>query len=119
MFDVIVQGTPRRRSVESIRNLLIDTPGGGHVRIGEIADVRTAQAPIAIKRDAVSRYLDVEAGVSGRSLDSVAAELEERLQGSVFPLEYHAEVLTETTGAEINSSMMLGTALASRSLPCC
>ena len=113
VFDVIVQGTPEtRRSVESIRNLLIDTPGGGHVRIGEIADVRTAQAPIAIKRDAVSRYLDVEAGVSGRSLDSVAAELEERLQGSVFPLEYHAEVLTETTGAEINSSMMLGTALA-------
>ena len=82
MFDVIVQGTPEtRRSVESIRNLLIDTPGGGHVRIGEIADVRTAQAPIAIKRDAVSRYLDVEAGVGGRSLDSVAAELEERLQG--------------------------------------
>jgi Cu/Ag efflux pump CusA len=30
----------------------------------------------------------------------------------VFPLEYHAEVLTETTGAEINSSMMLGAALA-------
>jgi Cu/Ag efflux pump CusA len=113
VFEVIVQGTPEtRRSVESIRNLLIDRPGGGHVRLGEIADVGTAQAPIAIKRDAVSRYLDVEAGVSGRSLDSVAAELEERLQGSVFPLEYHAEVLTETTGAEINSSMMLGAALA-------
>jgi CzcA family heavy metal efflux pump len=113
VFEVIVQGTPEtRRSVESIRNLLIDTPGGGHVRIGEIADVRITEAPIAIKRDAVSRYLDVEAGVSGRSLDSVAAELEERLQGSVFPLEYHAEVLTETTGAEINSSMMLGATLA-------
>jgi Cu/Ag efflux pump CusA len=113
VFEVIVRGTPEtRRSVETIRDLLIDRPGGGHVRLGEVADVRTAETPIAIKRDAVSRYLDVDAGVNGRSLDSVAAELEERLQGSVFPLEYHAEVLTETTGAEINSSMMLGAALA-------
>ena len=113
VFEVIVQGTPETRSsLESIQDLLIDTPGGGHVRLGEIADVRTAVAPIAIKRDAVSRYLDVEADVSGRSLGAVAADLEERLQGSVFPLEYHAEVLTETTGAEINSSLMLGAALA-------
>jgi CzcA family heavy metal efflux pump len=113
VFEVVVQGTPETRaSVGSIRDLLIDTPGGGHVRLGEVADVRTAEAPIAIKRDAVSRYLDVEAGVSGRSLDAVADELEERLQGSVFPLEYHAEVLTETTGAEINSSLMLGAAIA-------
>jgi CzcA family heavy metal efflux pump len=113
VFEVIVQGTPEtRRSVESVRDLLIDTPAGGRVRLGEVADVRTAEAPIAIKRDAVSRYLDVEAGVSGRSLDAVASELEERLQGSAFPLEYHAEVLTETTGAEINSSMMLGAAIA-------
>ena len=113
VFEVVVRGTPdTRRSVDSIRNLLIDRPGGGHVRLGEIAEVRIAEAPIAIKRDAVSRYLDVEADVSGRDLDAVADELEERLQGSVFPLEYHAEVLTETTGAEINSSMMLGAALA-------
>jgi Cu/Ag efflux pump CusA len=113
VFEVIVQGTPEtRRSVESIRNLLVDRPDGGHVRLGQVADVRIVDKPIAITRDAVSRYLDVEAGVSGRSLESVAAELEERLQGSVFPLEYHAEVLTETTSAEINTSMMLGAALA-------
>jgi CzcA family heavy metal efflux pump len=113
VFEVIVQGTPETRSsVESVRDLLIDRPGGGHVRLSEVADVRTAQAPIAIKRDAVSRYLDVEAGVSGRSLDSVAADLEERLQGSVFPLEYHAEVLSDTTGAEIGGATMLGAALA-------
>jgi CzcA family heavy metal efflux pump len=113
VFEVIVRGTPETRSsVESIRDLLIDTPGGGHVRLGAIAEVRTAEAPIVIKRDAVSRYLDVEADVSGRSLDAVASEVKERLRGSVFPLEYHAEVLTETTGAEINTSLMLGAALA-------
>ncbi len=63
VFDVIVKGTPAtRRSVASVRNLLIDKPGGGHVRLGDVADVRVAQTPAVIERDAVSRYLDVEAG---------------------------------------------------------
>jgi Cu/Ag efflux pump CusA len=108
VFEVVVQGTPEtRRSVSNVRNLLLDRPGGGHVRLGEVADVRITNEPIAIARDAVSRYLDVEANVSGRSLDAVAAEIENRLQDSVFPLEYHAEVLTQTTGEEINGAQML------------
>jgi CzcA family heavy metal efflux pump len=113
VFEVIVQGTPEtRRSVSDIRNLLLDTPNGGHVRLGEVADVRVRNRPIAIERDAVSRFLDVETDVSGRSLDAVAGEVEDRLQSSVFPLEYHAEVLTQTTGAEINSGKMLAAAIA-------
>jgi Cu/Ag efflux pump CusA len=113
VFEVVVRSTPEtRRSVDDIRNLLIDTPDGGHVRLGEVASVDIVDAPISIKRDAVSRYLDVEAGVSGRSLDAVAGDLEERLQGSVLPLEYHAEVLTQTTAGEINRGKMLLWAIA-------
>ena len=60
VFDVVVQGVPEtRRSVANVRNLLIDTPDGDHVRLREVADVRVSQTPIAIKREAVSRYLDV------------------------------------------------------------
>ncbi len=81
VFEVVVKGTPEtRRSIADIRNLLLDTPGGGHVRLGQVADVRIADVPISIPRDKVSRYLDVKADVSGRSLDSVANELEDRLQ---------------------------------------
>jgi CzcA family heavy metal efflux pump len=113
VFDVVVQGVPEtRRTVADIRNLLIDVPGGGHVRLGEVADVLVSKSPIAIERDAVSRYLDVEAGVSGRSLADVASEIEDRLQGSVFPLEYHAEVLSQTTSAEIGRPKMLLVAIA-------
>ena len=108
VFEVIVQGTPEtRRSVADVRNLLIDTPRGGHVRLGSVADVRIRSNPIAIERDAVSRYLDVEANVSGRSLGDVADEIESRLRESVFPLEYHAEVLTQTTSSEIGGTTML------------
>ena len=38
VFSVIVKGTPStRNSLTSVRELLIDTPGGGHVRLGDVA----------------------------------------------------------------------------------
>jgi CzcA family heavy metal efflux pump len=113
VFDVIVQGVPAtRQSVSNVRNLLLDRPDGGHVRLGQVADVRTAQTPISVERDAVSRRLDVEAEVSGRSLNSVANEIEDRLANVSFPLEYHAEVLQETTGEEINTTQMVAFGIA-------
>jgi CzcA family heavy metal efflux pump len=112
VFEVIVKGTPdTRRSVAGVRNLLIDRPGGGHVRLGDVAEVRVAQTPAVIKRDAVSRYLDVEADVNGRSVGDVANDIENRLADLRLPLEYHAEVLQETTGKEIGSGRMLAFAL--------
>jgi CzcA family heavy metal efflux pump len=113
VFEVVVKGTPdTRRTVADIRNLRLDTPGGQQVRLGQVADVRIRDLPISIPREAVSRYLDISADVSGRSLDSVANELEDRLKSSAFPLEYHAEVLTQTTSSEINLGLIIGTALA-------
>src|ERR671921_176422 len=56
VFEVVVKGTPKvRESVESVRNMLIDTPGGGHVRLEQVADVRTQPSPAVIKRDAAER----------------------------------------------------------------
>jgi CzcA family heavy metal efflux pump len=113
VFEVVVKGTPEtRRSVADIRNLLIDTPGGDQVRLGQLADVRVRDLPISIPRDSVSRYLDVKADVSGRSLDSVASDLEDRLKTATFPIEYHAEVLKQTSSSEINLGLVLGAALA-------
>jgi CzcA family heavy metal efflux pump len=113
VFDVIVQGVPEtRQSVSNVRNLLIDGSDGGHLRLGQVADVRVTPTPIVIERDAVSRRLDVVADVSGRSLGSVASDIEDRLAGVSFPLEYHAEVLQETTGEEIDSTQMIAFAVA-------
>jgi CzcA family heavy metal efflux pump len=108
VFEVVVQGTAAtRRSMADVRDLLIDTPSGGHVRLGSVADVRVRDHSIAIERDAVSNYLDIAANVSERDLGDVAADIESRLRDSVFPLEYHAEVLTHTTSSEIGSTRML------------
>jgi Cu/Ag efflux pump CusA len=113
VFDVIVRGTPSiRDSVEDVGNLLIDRPGGGQVRLAEIADVRVSALPSVIQRDAVSRRLDVTAGVSGRGAGDVRSDIEQALQGMSFPLEYHAEVLDESTGREVGLFRVGGFALA-------
>ena len=113
VFDVIVQGNPRlATSAAAVRNLLIDRPGGGHVRLSQVADVRIGSTPTVIKRDAVSRKLDVEAEVAGRSLADVTADVEQRLADVKLPLEYHAQVLDQTVSEEINAGQIVGFALA-------
>jgi CzcA family heavy metal efflux pump len=98
VFDVVVWGTPRTRdSLTSIRQLLIDTPDGGHVRLADVADVRIAPSPTVIKRQAVSRYVDVAATVAGRDRDAVVRDVQRRLRDIRFPIEYHAEVVAAET----------------------
>src|SRR4030095_12235102 len=76
------------------------------------ANVTVERTPAVIQRDAVSRRIDIEAGVDGRSLGDVKTDIENRLQDLRFPLEYHAEVLTPTTSEEIGSATMIGFAVA-------
>jgi Cu/Ag efflux pump CusA len=113
VFDVIVQGTADTRdSVEDVRSLTIGLPDGGYVRLGQVADVRVVETPAVIARDSVSRYVDVEAVVDGRSVETVAADLEQRIADGQMPLEYHAEVLTESTSQEIGLGRIIGFAVA-------
>jgi Cu/Ag efflux pump CusA len=96
VFDVVVWGAPQvRSSLTSIRQLMVDVPGGGQVQLDQVADVRVKPALSVIRHDNVSRSIDVTAGVSGRSLAAVAGDVEAALQDLSFPLEYHAEVLAD------------------------
>ena len=95
-YDVNVWSTPATRaSLSSIRDLLIDTPNGEHVPLGEVADVRIAPAQSVIYRENDSRRIDVGADVKGRDLGAVMAEVNSRLQQVQYPLGYHAVVLGE------------------------
>lgn len=113
VFDVVVWGTPdTRRALTEIRRLLISTPDGGYVRLGEVADVRIAPTPPVIKRQAVSRRIDILATVHGRDRGSVALDIERRLQSTALPLEYHAEVLgTEQQPAWLLAAISVAAAI--------
>jgi len=93
VFDVVVRGAPAVGSnLSAIENMLIDTSGGGHVRLGDIATVSVRPDPADIQRQAVSRYVDVSANLTGGSAAAVTSALRARLAGIAYPLEYHAEI---------------------------
>jgi Cu/Ag efflux pump CusA len=96
VFDVVVWGTPATRaSLGSVRDLLIDTSQGGHIRLGRVAGVSVASTAAVIRHQDLSRTLDVTANVQGRSVDDVAADVGTAIGAMAFPLEYHAELVAE------------------------
>jgi Cu/Ag efflux pump CusA len=115
VFDVVVWAKPTARdSLSSLRELLIDTPEGGHVRLEDLAEVRIAPTPTVINREADSRRIDVLASVRGRDSGSVARDIRDRLEQVTFPLEYRAELLGEykDRGATQQRMLILGIAAA-------
>ncbi len=109
VFEVVVWGTPgTRHDLSQIEDLAIDTRGGGRVRLGDVADVTIAPSPNVIRHEAVSRSLDITAGVSGRDLSDVVGDLEERLGQVTFPLEYHAEVVGDFAEEQADNQQALG-----------
>ena len=94
VFDVVVWGAPKsRQHITNIRELLIDTPDNGHVRLADVADVRVVPTPAVIEREAVSRRIDIRADVAGRSGGAVMRDVKEQLRKIEFPLEYHPVLL--------------------------
>jgi Cu/Ag efflux pump CusA len=103
IFDVVVWGIPTQRyAPANVAELLLDTPRGGHVRLGDVATVRIAPAPTVIRHDNISRSLDVTASVHGRGAGAVRDEVRARLAGLAMPLEYHAEVRGPGPGAGVD-----------------
>ena len=95
-YDVHVWSTPEtRRNIESIYDLPIDTPGGGHVLLGQVARLQIKPLPNVIHHEQTQRVIDVLVDVKGRDLGSVAREVQETVENTSFPLGYHAEVLGE------------------------
>jgi CzcA family heavy metal efflux pump len=113
VFEVVVWGAPEtRHSLTSINSLLIDTPDDRHVRLGDVAKVGLVPSPANIEHDAVSRYVDIGAGVQGRSVDDVAAEIDQVLAGLDLPLEYHTELLGGYAQQQASERQLLGFTIA-------
>lgn len=113
VFDVVVWGVPEiRDTVENIRALPIATPSGDHVPLGELADVRVIDRPAAITHESVATYIDVLIPTAGGSLDDIAAEADVLVAGINFPLEHHAEVLTDYEAARAARSRLLAISVA-------
>jgi Cu/Ag efflux pump CusA len=114
IFDVAVWGTPRTRvDLESLRAVLVDTPTGAHVPLGDVADVRIGPMPNLIAHENGSRRIDVSCNVRGRDLGSVARDIEARVHSVSFDRGYHPEILGEYAAREQARRRLLALALVS------
>ena len=79
-FDLVVRlREDRRATFDAIRTLFIDGHDGTRIPLGQLAEISQTFGPAAIRREAGSRRIAVEASVSGRDLGSTAAEVREIL----------------------------------------
>ncbi|APB34382.1 Cation efflux system protein [Gloeomargarita lithophora Alchichica-D10] len=84
LFDLLVWLRPEARTnLDTIRNLLIDTPTGQKIPLAQVARIDYGTGPNTINRENVSRLLVVSANVSGRDLRSVINEIESNIRQNV------------------------------------
>jgi CzcA family heavy metal efflux pump len=95
-FGVSVYSTPAsRRNLSDVSNLLIDTPGGGQVALGKVANLVVNTTPSDITRYNGANNIDVLANVAGDNLGSVTSAVRARLAKIKLPLGYHFQLLGE------------------------
>jgi CzcA family heavy metal efflux pump len=113
VFDVVVQGMSSTLSTPAaVGDLLIDTPTGDQVRLGDVATVRVVPQPTAISHDATLRSVDVTAAVHGRDLGAVLSDVRDQVRTTRMPLEYHAEVLDGLAQQQSQTLQVAGLAIA-------
>jgi CzcA family heavy metal efflux pump len=112
IFDVAVWSPERLRSdLPSLAKLLIDTPLGGKVPLGDLAELRIAPTPNVIQHENASRRIDVSCNVKDRDLGSVAREIEQRVRSVSFPPGYHPELLGEYAARQASQNRLFGLSL--------
>jgi cobalt-zinc-cadmium resistance protein CzcA len=92
-FDFVVRyPAPFRQSPEAIRDILLPTPDGGRVPLGQIAQVVLNQGAFMIYRENGRRYIPIKFSVRGRDLASTMSEVQQRIPQTVrLPEGYHYE----------------------------
>jgi cobalt-zinc-cadmium resistance protein CzcA len=114
-FDLVVRlSDDRRGDLNAIRSLLVDGHDGTRIPLGQLADIEQTSGPGAIRREAGSRRIAVEATVSGRDLGGTAAEIRERIAGELrLPTGYFFDVGGRVENqARANRSLLIAIGLA-------
>ncbi len=92
-FDLLVWLKPEaRQNLDTIRNLLVDTPNGQKIPLAQVATIENGTGPNTINRENVSRLIVVSANVSGRDLRSIVNEIRNQVEQQVrLPSGYYIQ----------------------------
>ena len=78
-----------RGDIESIKNLMVDTPSGSQVPLSQVADVTLSEGPNVIWREAMNRRTSIDASIQGRDLGGVVADIKKGLKNVELPADYY------------------------------
>ncbi len=83
-YDIYVRLAEQyRNSIEAIQSLILQSPSGGWVRLGDVASVAIESGPPQIRRDDVQRRVVIQSNVEGRDMGGLVAELRERIKNEI------------------------------------
>ena len=115
-FPLIVRFSEKyRNSIESIRDILIDTHNGsGKVPLHFVTDVVSQAGPNTINRENVQRKLVISANVSGRDLRSVVNDIKRNVARDIdLPQAYRIEYGGQFESEEAASRTLMLTSIFS------
>ncbi len=79
-----------RNSVDTIKNILLTTPTGALIPLGDLATVELREGPSLISREGLQRRIYVGFNTLGRDIESVVAEAQAKIDKQIqLPAGYH------------------------------
>lgn len=83
-YDIYIRlGARYRENPEAIADLILQSPNGSWVRLGDVAKVGIDSGPPQIRRDDVQRRVVIQANVEGRDMGSVVAEIDQKIGAQI------------------------------------
>ncbi len=83
-IDVVVKvPEARRRDNQSILALLLPTPNGERISLGQVATIKTTEGPEVINREDAQRRLVIQSNVRGRDIGSFVAEAQQKIDKEI------------------------------------
>jgi len=83
-----------RRDIPELERLLVPSPEGARIPLGELAKIREVEAPAQVSRENGMRRVVVECNIRGRDMGGFVAEVQRAIQPAIatMPEGYFADI---------------------------
>jgi len=84
-FDVAIRfPEEKRNSIEDISNILIPSPNGYKIPLGQLAEIKFEDGPVQVSREDGQRRIGIEMNIHGRDIGSFVQEAKETIKKNVI-----------------------------------
>src|SRR5439155_26499460 len=82
-FAVVVRLKEDRRQMDSIKSILVDTPGGRRIPLDQLAAVSVREGSMNISREFGTRVMAIGVFIDNRDMGSLVAEMQDRVNRQI------------------------------------